>query len=164
MVFTISVWRTNLSWMFCTADWTTWTSKWRNSSGFMRLYSHDGHFRGHTNSNPSIWVKVSLEYRHKLRVQNNPQKHEICHSFHVTGLGDSNYGSIAVSRLGKSFLCRQAIAWKIRWMDSQSSNEWRQFQRPWRLLSLLNWDWYEHYYKMNNTYNNIYAILCCLNF
>jgi hypothetical protein len=30
-VFTISGWRINSCRMFCTADWTTWTSKWRNS-------------------------------------------------------------------------------------------------------------------------------------
>jgi hypothetical protein len=29
-VFTISGWRINSRRMFCTADWTTWTSKWRN--------------------------------------------------------------------------------------------------------------------------------------
>ena len=90
----------------------------------MRLYSHDGHFRGHTNSNPSIWVKVSLEYRHKLRVQNNPQKHEICHSFHVTGLGDSNYGSIAVSRLENHFCVdRRLLGKSVEWILNHQTND-----------------------------------------
>jgi hypothetical protein len=128
-VSTISGWRTNSGRLFCTADSTTWTSKWRNSCASTVTTDHFAPTQIQIPASGWRWAIFPCVY-------NLPMYNRVitwCQWWWI-GLGDSSFGPVAISRLGKSFLRRQATARHFCSMDFESSNEWRQFRRPWRIL------------------------------
>ena len=97
-------WLTNSSQTSCTVVCTPWTFKWpiwcecTIKTGVLVLTNHRIPVSG--------WRYVKCNFYSIIL-------HYVIKYLIIKGLGDSNLGSVAISRLGKSFLCWREIADKL---------------------------------------------------